>query len=116
MNSAPRGSLARLSLSDEEVERLQGEMSGMIAFAEKLLELDVSGVQPTTHAFPMQNVLPRGRGQPFGQGRDKSRARPGTTEPVLSCPGSWSKEAGMDIRDLTVLELSQSSLQRTVLR
>jgi len=50
-------SLARLSLSDEEVERLQGEMSGMIAFADKLLELDVSGVQPTTHAFPMQNVF-----------------------------------------------------------
>lgn len=50
-------SLSRLSLTDEETERLEGEMSGMIAFADKLMGLDVSGVLPTTHAVPMQNVF-----------------------------------------------------------
>lgn len=49
--------LANLSLSAAETEQLQGEMSGMIAFADKLLELDVSGVLPTLHAVPMQNVF-----------------------------------------------------------
>ncbi len=49
--------LSRLSLSDEEAERLEGEMSGMIAFADKLMGLDVTGVAPTTHAVPMQNVF-----------------------------------------------------------
>jgi len=49
--------LARLSLSEEETERLQGEMSGMIDFADSLKELDVSGVPPTTHAVSVQNVF-----------------------------------------------------------
>ena len=49
--------LARLSLSEEETQRLMGEMSGMIAFADKLKELDVAGIRPTTHAVPMQNVF-----------------------------------------------------------
>lgn len=49
--------LSRLSLTDEETERLEGEMSGMIAFADKLMGLDVTGVLPTTHAVPMQNVF-----------------------------------------------------------
>lgn len=49
--------LARLSLSEEETGRLQNEMSGMIAFADKLKELNVEGVPPTTHAVPIQNVF-----------------------------------------------------------
>lgn len=50
-------SLARLSLSEEQTERLEHEMSGMIAFADKLKGLNVEGVPPTTHAVPIQNVF-----------------------------------------------------------
>ena len=49
--------LARLSLTEEEISRLQSEMGGMIAFADQLNELDVESVSPTTHAVPMQNVF-----------------------------------------------------------
>ena len=50
-------SLAKLSLSEEEIERLRTQMGGMIAFADQLNELDVESVSPTTHAVPMQNVF-----------------------------------------------------------
>ncbi|MGI6150829.1 MAG: Asp-tRNA(Asn)/Glu-tRNA(Gln) amidotransferase subunit GatC [Christensenellales bacterium] len=50
-------SLSNLSFSEEETERLASEMSGMIAFADKLKGLNVDGVPPTTHAVPIQNVF-----------------------------------------------------------
>ena len=49
--------LARLKLSDEEMARLTMEMEGIIAFADKLEELDTTGVEPTAHAIPMHNVF-----------------------------------------------------------
>ncbi|MBZ4646779.1 MAG: glutamyl-tRNA(Gln) and/or aspartyl-tRNA(Asn) amidotransferase, subunit [Clostridia bacterium] len=49
--------LARLNLTEDEKERLTGEMENIIAFADKLNELDTSGVEPTAHAIPIQNVF-----------------------------------------------------------
>jgi len=42
--------LARLSLSADEVERFGEQLSSILDYIEKLQQLDVSGVQPTTHA------------------------------------------------------------------
>ncbi|WHH59287.1 Asp-tRNA(Asn)/Glu-tRNA(Gln) amidotransferase subunit GatC [Petroclostridium sp. X23] len=49
--------LARLTLTEEEKERLTVEMENIIAFADKLNELDTTGVEPTAHAIPIQNVF-----------------------------------------------------------
>src|SRR3954452_9276728 len=49
--------LARLDLSDEERERMQGELTQILAHAENLQELDLDGVEPTAHAIPLNNVL-----------------------------------------------------------
>ncbi|MBO4897753.1 MAG: Asp-tRNA(Asn)/Glu-tRNA(Gln) amidotransferase subunit GatC [Clostridia bacterium] len=49
--------LARLNLSDEEKERLTGEMSGILDFAHKLNELDVSDISPTMHVGADSNVF-----------------------------------------------------------
>ncbi len=49
--------LARLNLTEAEKERLTGEMENIIAFADKLNELDTSGIEPTAHVIPMQNVF-----------------------------------------------------------
>jgi aspartyl-tRNA(Asn)/glutamyl-tRNA(Gln) amidotransferase subunit C len=40
--------LARLELSDLELERLRADMDEMLAYVEKLGELDTSSVEPTT--------------------------------------------------------------------
>jgi aspartyl-tRNA(Asn)/glutamyl-tRNA(Gln) amidotransferase subunit C len=49
--------LARLRLSDEEVERAAGELSGILEHVERISELDLSGVEPTTHVTELENVL-----------------------------------------------------------
>jgi aspartyl-tRNA(Asn)/glutamyl-tRNA(Gln) amidotransferase subunit C len=49
--------LARLRLSDEEVERMAGELSGILDHIEKIGELDLEGVEPTSHVIQVENVL-----------------------------------------------------------
>jgi aspartyl-tRNA(Asn)/glutamyl-tRNA(Gln) amidotransferase subunit C len=48
--------LARLSLSSEEAEKLGGQLAQVLGYIEKLREVDVSGIAPTAHAFPLINV------------------------------------------------------------
>jgi aspartyl-tRNA(Asn)/glutamyl-tRNA(Gln) amidotransferase subunit C len=49
--------LSRLALSDEELERMPGELSKILEHVEKMDELDLEGVEPTTHVVEIQNVL-----------------------------------------------------------
>jgi aspartyl-tRNA(Asn)/glutamyl-tRNA(Gln) amidotransferase subunit C len=49
--------LARLRLSDEEVERMSGELSAILEHVDNINELDLEGVEPTTHVVPLENVL-----------------------------------------------------------
>jgi aspartyl-tRNA(Asn)/glutamyl-tRNA(Gln) amidotransferase subunit C len=49
--------LARLKLSDEEVERISGELSGVLEHVERISELDLEGVEPTSHVIELENVL-----------------------------------------------------------
>jgi aspartyl-tRNA(Asn)/glutamyl-tRNA(Gln) amidotransferase subunit C len=49
--------LARLELSEQEVERMSGELSGVLTHIEKINELDLEGVPPTTHVVEVENAL-----------------------------------------------------------
>jgi aspartyl-tRNA(Asn)/glutamyl-tRNA(Gln) amidotransferase subunit C len=49
--------LARLRLTDDEVERMTGELSGILDHIERIAELDLDGVEPTSHVVPLENVL-----------------------------------------------------------
>jgi aspartyl-tRNA(Asn)/glutamyl-tRNA(Gln) amidotransferase subunit C len=49
--------LARLELSDEDVERMGAELSKVLDHIEKIRELDLHGVQPTSHVVDVVNVL-----------------------------------------------------------
>ena len=48
--------LARLALTDAEVERLQGELSAILEAVGKVSELDLSDVVPTSHPLDLVNV------------------------------------------------------------
>lgn len=45
--------LARIALSEEEAERMMGELNGILGFVEQLSEVDVTGVEPMTSVTPM---------------------------------------------------------------
>lgn len=49
--------LARLQLSEEEATKFQSQLSHVLAYVEKLEQVDVSGVEPTAHTNPVYNVF-----------------------------------------------------------
>ena len=49
--------LARLRLSDEEIERMTGELSSILGHIETIQALDLEGVEPTSHVVALENVL-----------------------------------------------------------
>jgi aspartyl-tRNA(Asn)/glutamyl-tRNA(Gln) amidotransferase subunit C len=49
--------LARLSLSEEEVETMVGELSGILEHVDRIGNLDLEGVEPTSHVVALENVL-----------------------------------------------------------
>ena len=49
--------LARLQLTDDEVQRMSGELSSILDHIERISELDLAGVEPTTHVVEVANAL-----------------------------------------------------------
>jgi aspartyl-tRNA(Asn)/glutamyl-tRNA(Gln) amidotransferase subunit C len=49
--------LARLELSAVEKERMRRELDGILTYIDKLRALDTTGVEPTSHAVPVTNVM-----------------------------------------------------------
>jgi aspartyl-tRNA(Asn)/glutamyl-tRNA(Gln) amidotransferase subunit C len=49
--------LARLELSDDEVERMTGELAGVLEHIETIAQLDLEGVAPTSHVVEVANAL-----------------------------------------------------------
>ena len=56
--------LARLELSDEEIERMAGELSGILEHVDRISGLDLDGVEPTAHVVALDNVLRADEPQP----------------------------------------------------
>ncbi len=56
--------LARLELTEVEVERMAAELSKVLGHIEKIRELDLEGVQPTSHVVDVVNALRADEPQP----------------------------------------------------
>ena len=49
--------LARLALSEDEIERFRDQLSAILEAVGKVSELDLEGVPPTSHPLDLVNVL-----------------------------------------------------------
>jgi aspartyl-tRNA(Asn)/glutamyl-tRNA(Gln) amidotransferase subunit C len=49
--------LSRLALTEEEVETMTRELSGILAHVDRISELDLEQVEPTDHVVDLENVL-----------------------------------------------------------
>ena len=49
--------LARLRLSEDEIDRMSRELSSVLDHIEKISELDLDGVPPTSHVIEVENVM-----------------------------------------------------------
>lgn len=57
MNVEHVARLARLALSDAEIDTMRGQLDGILAYIETLNALDTADVEPTSHAVPLVNVM-----------------------------------------------------------
>ncbi|MGI8714995.1 MAG: Asp-tRNA(Asn)/Glu-tRNA(Gln) amidotransferase subunit GatC [Solirubrobacteraceae bacterium] len=49
--------LARLELDEAELQRMAGELSAVLDHVERIRGLDLTGVQPTSHAVDVAGVM-----------------------------------------------------------
>lgn len=85
--------LARLQLSDEELDRMAVELSKVLDHIEKIRELDLDGVEPTSHVVEVVNALRADEPEP-SLPRDVALAA--APEPVAGGFGVPSPGAGAD--------------------
>ncbi|WP_428428323.1 Asp-tRNA(Asn)/Glu-tRNA(Gln) amidotransferase subunit GatC [Pararhizobium sp.] len=45
--------LARIAVTEEEAQRMTGELNGILGFVEQLSEVNVDGIEPMTSVTPM---------------------------------------------------------------
>jgi aspartyl-tRNA(Asn)/glutamyl-tRNA(Gln) amidotransferase subunit C len=78
--------LARLELSEEEIATMSTELSAILEHVERIAELDLEGVAPTSHVVPLANVMRADEPRPSWP-RDRTLAgAPDPTEDAYRVP------------------------------
>lgn len=49
--------LARLDLTEDELDRFAGQLAAVLEHAGDLAVIDTAGVPPTAHPYPLENVF-----------------------------------------------------------
>lgn len=78
--------LARLSLSPDEEKQMGAQLGHILGYIEKLKEVDVSGVEPTAHAFPLVNVTRPDEVQPSLPHEEALRNAPAQANGLFMVP------------------------------
>jgi aspartyl-tRNA(Asn)/glutamyl-tRNA(Gln) amidotransferase subunit C len=78
--------LARLSLSPEEEQKIGEQLGHILGYIEKLKEVDVTGVEPTAHAFPLVNVVRPDEVRPSMSQEDALRNAPAHANGLFIVP------------------------------
>ncbi len=78
--------LARLSLTPEEEQKIGAQLGNILGYIEKLKEVDVSGVEPTAHAFPLVNVTRADEVRPSISQEDALRNAPAQANGLFMVP------------------------------
>jgi aspartyl-tRNA(Asn)/glutamyl-tRNA(Gln) amidotransferase subunit C len=78
--------LARLALTAEEEQRIGEQLGHVLGYIEKLKEVDVSGVEPTAHAFPLVNVTRADENRPSLPHEEALRNAPAQASGLFMVP------------------------------
>jgi aspartyl-tRNA(Asn)/glutamyl-tRNA(Gln) amidotransferase subunit C len=78
--------LARIALSSEEEQKLGAQLGNILGYIEKLNQADVSGVEPTAHAFPLVNVTRPDETRPSMSNDDALRNAPAKANGLFIVP------------------------------
>jgi len=78
--------LALLHLTPDEEKKLASQLGNILGYIEKLKELDVAGVEPTAHAFPLVNVTRPDEVRPSLSNEDALRNAPAKANGLFMVP------------------------------
>jgi aspartyl-tRNA(Asn)/glutamyl-tRNA(Gln) amidotransferase subunit C len=78
--------LARIAVSEDEAERMVGELNGILGFVEQLGEVDVRNVEPMTSVTPMEMRKRQDAVTDGGKAADIVANAPATTENFFMVP------------------------------
>ncbi len=78
--------LARLELTEAEKELFTGQMDAILAYVDKLNELDTAGIVPTAHAVPMENAFRADEIRPSIGAENALANAPGRVEDFFGVP------------------------------
>jgi aspartyl-tRNA(Asn)/glutamyl-tRNA(Gln) amidotransferase subunit C len=78
--------LARLALTPEEEQTLGAQLANILGYIEKLKEVDVTGVEPTAHPFPLVNVMQADEVRPSLSQEDALRNAPAQANGLFIVP------------------------------
>lgn len=49
--------LSRIELKAEELDKLSGQLKGILDFIDKLSKIDIEKIEPTSHILALKNIL-----------------------------------------------------------
>jgi aspartyl-tRNA(Asn)/glutamyl-tRNA(Gln) amidotransferase subunit C len=78
--------LARLALTDEELDRFAGQLDAILEAVGKVSELDLSGVEPTLHPLELSNVWAEDEPRPSLPVEDALSNAPGVEDNAFRVP------------------------------
>ena len=78
--------ILEVELAPEEETQLGAQLGNILGYIEKLKEVDVTGVEPTAHAFPMVNVFRADETRPGLSNEDALRNAPKKTNGLFVVP------------------------------
>lgn len=78
--------LARLKLSDEELERFTTQLCDVLDYASEIDSLDTGGVEPTSHPYPLVNVLRKDEAAPTLSAEEALSQAPASEEGQFRVP------------------------------
>ena len=115
--------LARLAVTDRELDLFAGQLDVILDAVARVGEVAADDIPPTSHAVPLQNVVPPGRAPPRpdpGAGAGRRAGRRGRPVPgTASARSSRGRSRGGTMADLTRLtaaELAARSAARGLRR
>lgn len=78
--------LARIALTPEEKAKFSEQLADVLTNIEKLKQVNVDGVEPTAHAFPIYNVWADDVAQPGLSVEDVLRNAPSKRDNMIVVP------------------------------
>jgi aspartyl-tRNA(Asn)/glutamyl-tRNA(Gln) amidotransferase subunit C len=79
-------SLAKLSLSEEEKQKLVAQLNGILEYMEQLNQLDTGNVEPLLHVIELSNVLRKDELKPTLTQEEALRNAPAKAEKFFRVP------------------------------